>query len=254
MSTQRRWLVLGAGGRLGRALCTPERPHLLGVDRKGVDAADADAVLLALQFTGAFGALNLAAAADVARCEREPGWAYEGNVLTARGVALGACRAGKPFVHVSTDYVFGGQAPDLPNTRAPFWPSDRRDPVNTYGRSKAAGEVAVDGAMAGYLNPLGTVARMSFLTDPPGYGWVIGGVRVTKEWIGDAADRLDRFLVNGPTGASSTVHLTPARDTTLAALLHERYPDVPVVPYKEGSRRLPYHLPADLRLGGAWAG
>jgi dTDP-4-dehydrorhamnose reductase len=252
----RKWLVLGAGGRLGRVLCAG-RPHLLPVDRKGVDATDPDAVALALRFTDAYGVLNLAAAADVARCEREPEWAYLGNVLTARGVALGACRAGKAFVHVSTDYVFGESVPDLPGFHAPWCPGDRRDPVNAYGRSKLAGEDAVMGAVGanGQVYTRYAIARMSFLADPPGYGWVIGGVRVTKEWIDGAADRLARFLRDEAFGvAANMVHLVPERETTLDALLHERYPDVPVIPYEGGRKRLPYALPADLRLGGAWRG
>jgi dTDP-4-dehydrorhamnose reductase len=251
----RRWLVLGAAGRLGRVLCAG-RPHLLPVDRKGVDATDPDAVALALRFTGAYGVLNLAAAADVARCEREPEWAYLGNVLTARGVALGACRAGKAFVHVSTDYVFGHSDPDGPRIRAPWWPEDVKDPVNVYGRSKLEGERACRDAFLDDRNTRGAIARMSFLADPPGYGWVIGGVKVTKEWIDSAADRLARFLADPGLVIPGlrTVHLVPERETTLDALLHERYPDVPVIPYEEGRKRLPYALPADLRLGGAWRG
>lgn len=250
----RRWLVLGAGGRLGRVLCAG-RPHLIAVDRKGIDATDPEAVFQALRFTDAYGVLNLAAAADVARCEREPEWAYTGNVLTARGAALGACRAGKAVVHVSTDYVFGNADPDAPRYRAPWWPDDVKDPANVYGRSKLAGEEEVVGILAGWAYGRGAVARMSFLADPPGYGWVIGGVRVTKEWIDAAADRLATYLRAGAFGMTTrTVHLVTDRATTLDALLHERYPDVPVVPYDEGARRLPYRLPADLRLGGAWRG
>jgi dTDP-4-dehydrorhamnose reductase len=252
-----RWLVLGAQGRLGRRLCTPSRPWLIPLDRKAVDAVDADAIMLALRHTDAFGVLNLAAAADVARCEREPEWAYLGNVLTARGAAQGACRAGKAIVHVSTDYVFGEPDPDLgPNKRPPWGPNNPAVPVNVYGRSKLAGEDAVREILQGWSNPRGGIARMSFLADPPGYAWVIGGVRVTKEWIDTAAVRLARFLLDPGLVIPGlrTVHLVPNRDTTLDVLVHERYPEIPVIPYEEGRKRLPYALPADLRLGGAWRG
>lgn len=240
---KRRWLVLGAGGRLGRVLCTPARPWLLGVDRKHVDAADPDAVATALRFTDAFGVVNLAAAADVARCEREPEWAYLGNVVTARGASLGAEEAGRSLVQVSTDYVFGGG--EL--TNPPYFPRDIVEPVNVYGKSKFQAELHA----RRYARC--SIARMSFLADPPGYGWVIGGVRVTKEWIDSAAERLARFL-DRPNPNVGVFHLVPSTQTTLDALLHERYPDVPVVPYEEGRKRLPYALPADLRLGGAWRG
>jgi dTDP-4-dehydrorhamnose reductase len=254
--SDRRWLVLGAGGRLGRVLCSPERPWLIPADRRAVDATVPEAVHLALSMTGAYGVLNLAASADVARCEREPDWAYVGNVLTARGAVIAACGLGKPVVHISTDYVFGDGADGTGfEARPPWWPGDLKFPANVYGRSKLAGEEEAYRCTIPFPTRRLTVARMSFLADPPGYGWVIGGVRVTKEWIGDAADRLARFLQAEEFSASwRAVHLVPERATTLDALLHERYPEVPVIPYEEGRKRLPYALPADLRLGGAWRG
>lgn len=268
---RRVWLVLGAGGRLGRVLCTPERPWLVGVTRAQVNASDADEVCAAARFIDAAGVLNLAAAADVARCEREPGWAFEQNVLTVAGAARGSFLAGIGLVQVSTDYVFGDsdRAPDsLPRERAPWWPDSHRAPVNVYGQTKCAGE---DAMAWGVINARGRIteedymhwasksalARMSFLSDPPGYGWVIGGVRVTKEWIDSAAARLDRFVASMTVGtreSGTVVHLVTPKETTLDALVHERYPDVPVVPYEEGARRLPYRLPRDLRLGKPWAG
>ena len=257
MADPLRWLVLGAGGRLGRRLCTPARPWLVGVDRAHVDAAVPDAVLAAIRFVEPFGVLNLAAAADVARCERDPLCAFEGNVSTARGATMAAGRAGKPIVHVSTDYVFGNPRDPGPRGCPPWWPNDSVGPVNVYGRTKLAAEEEVRAVVRSWIDTRGTIARMSFLADPPGYAWVIGCVRVTKEWIDSAADRLAAFL-QAPTGAGTrgpglnVVHLVPDRDTTLDALVHERYPDVPVVPYAEAVGRLPYRLPADLRLGGAW--
>lgn len=268
--TRKKWLVLGAGGRLGKLLCTPERPWFVGVTRANVDATDADAVAAAARFVGAEGVLNLAAAADVARCERDPDWAFAGNVLATAGAARGAFLAGVGMVHVSTDYVFGDsdQSPDaLPRERAPWWPDSVRAAANVYGRTKAAGEDAMSWGLINarekvtsedYLHwaSKSAIARMSFLADPPGYGWVIGGVRVTKEWIDTAADRLDRFVASmpGKVKREAVVHLVTPKEKTLDALVRERYPDVPVVPYEEGVRCLPYRLPRDLRLGKPWTG
>lgn len=278
-----RWLVLGAGGRLGRVLCTPERPWLIPTTRANVDASDPQAIRAAVSIVGAVGVLNLAAAADVARCECDPAYAFEGNVQTTAAAVRGAFAAGVGLVQVSTDYVFGdsdASADALPVERAPWWPNSTRKPVNGYGKSKAAAEDAMAWALVRYRSkPIGSgfawketviseeeytnwasksaLVRMSFLADPPGYAWVIGGVRVTKEWIEPAADRLARFLVAKRKRIDATgtiVHLVTPKETTLDALVRERYPDVPVVPYEEGLRRLPYRIPRDLRLGGAWSG
>lgn len=270
--TRQKWLVLGAGGRLGRALCTPSRPWLVPTLRSYIDASIADRVCAAVKLIDAVGVINLAAAADVARCEREPEWAFEQNVLTVAGAARGAFLAGVGLVQVSTDYVFGESdtGPDaLPRDRAPWWPDSKRAPVNVYGRTKMLGEDAmawgvIDARSGGgrvteeeyhHWASKSAVVRMSFLADPPNYAWVAGGVRCTKEWVDQAARRLDHFVsvfVDPYRESGLVVHLVPERETTLDALVHERYPDVPVVPYEEAVRRLPYRLPRDLRLGKPW--
>ena len=56
----------------------------------------------------------------------------------APGFIAKACAARQlPLVHISTDYVFDGTA------RSPYQPEDKPAPLNVYGRSKLAGEIAV---------------------------------------------------------------------------------------------------------------
>jgi dTDP-4-dehydrorhamnose reductase len=59
------------------------------------------------------------------------------NALGARNVAVVAQELGARLVHISTDYVFGGEA-ELRTT--PYTEFDTPIPLSIYGKSKLAGE------------------------------------------------------------------------------------------------------------------
>jgi dTDP-4-dehydrorhamnose reductase len=82
--------------------------------------------------------LNAAAFTHVDRCEREPEAARRGNAI-APAVLARACAdaGGVRLVHVSTDYVFAGDA------RRPYREDDPPSPRSVYGRTKLDGERAV---------------------------------------------------------------------------------------------------------------
>ena len=61
------------------------------------------------------------------------------NAVAPGWVAQLCQRLGIPMVHVSTDYVFDGELP----TGQEYHPHHPTNPVNAYGRAKAAGERAV---------------------------------------------------------------------------------------------------------------
>lgn len=81
--------------------------------------------------------IHCAAWTDVDGCARDPERAYLVNALGTRHVALGCQQAGCPMVYISTNEVFDGRS-----TR-PYYEYDPPNPVNPYGRSKLAGEQAV---------------------------------------------------------------------------------------------------------------
>ncbi|MEJ6549433.1 sugar nucleotide-binding protein [Corynebacterium sp. USCH3] len=87
------------------------------------------------------------------------------NTTAPGELARAARRAGARFIHVSTDYVFSGGAPD----GGRGWrPDDPVHPANEYGRTKAEGEQAV-------LAAGGTVVRTSWVwsgPDAPGRDFV----------------------------------------------------------------------------------
>jgi dTDP-4-dehydrorhamnose reductase len=83
--------------------------------------------------------INCAAYSDVDGCERDLEGAMAVNAHGAGYLARAAERVGARVFHVSTDYVFDGEA------RTPYTEQDSTNPLSQYGRSKLEGERLVLG-------------------------------------------------------------------------------------------------------------
>ena len=136
-----RILVTGAAGQVGarvvEALDGPQH-EVLGATRDALDLADREQVE---QFVAEFApdaVVNTAAMTNVDACERDPERAFAVNALGVRHLAVATARRNAHLVHVSTDYVFDGEA-----TR-PYDEWDAVHPLSEYGRSKLGGEQEVE--------------------------------------------------------------------------------------------------------------
>ena len=176
------WLVTGAAGMLGRDLTAVLREtghQVTAAARSDLDVTDPAAVAGAV--AGHAVVVNAAAFTDVDGAEAAPDRAMAVNG-TAPGHLAGACRAaGAVLVHVSTDYVLPGDATE------PYPEDAAVGPVNSYGRSKLAGERAVLAA----LPDRGYVVRTAWLYGEHGRSFVstmlrLAGERDTVDVVDDA--------------------------------------------------------------------
>lgn len=78
--------------------------------------------------------INCAAMTAVDLCETEQEKAYKINALGPKYLAEGAEKSGAKLIHVSTDYVFDGEA------STPYTEEDTPNPTSAYGRTKQAGD------------------------------------------------------------------------------------------------------------------
>ncbi len=130
--------VIGSNGQLGSDLCRQlTSGQLIALAHSDVEITDISSVKRALQRCSPDIVINTAAFHRVDDCEDDPDKAFLINAIGARNVAVVAEEIGAKLVHISTDYVFGGE-PQARN--APYTEFDTPVPPNTYGRSKLAGE------------------------------------------------------------------------------------------------------------------
>ena len=117
--------------------------ELCAVDREELDLQDLAALEFFLREQRPRLIVNASAYTAVDRAEQEQELAFQINERAPRAMAEMANLLRAAFIHVSTDYVFDGEL------GRPYVESDATHPLNTYGRSKLAGEQAiqkVDGA------------------------------------------------------------------------------------------------------------
>ncbi len=132
-----RAIVTGAGGQLGRELVrsAPPEVELHALSRRELDLADPRGVERTIAELAPDLVVNAAAYTAVDRAEAEPERAFEVNADGVGRLAAAATRRGARLLHVSTDFVFGGERP------VPFAPEDEPAPRSVYGDSKRRGEV-----------------------------------------------------------------------------------------------------------------
>jgi dTDP-4-dehydrorhamnose reductase len=129
-------LITGASGMLGRDLtdvCADLDVRALG--KSDLDITRGRDVQQSL--SGVDVVVNCAAYTQVDQAEKDSDQAMAANAVGPKILAETCKSSGIRLIHLSTDYVFRGDA------TTPYAENSPRDPVSAYGRSKAAGEEAV---------------------------------------------------------------------------------------------------------------
>lgn len=153
--TVRRILVTGGDGQVGRELRRAHWPSGLVPhfpDRSALDLCDSASILTCLGSGEWVGVVNCAAYTAVDAAEDDVARAFQINAQGPAVLAEAAAHRDIPIVHLSTDYVFDG------TFDRPYRESDPVGPVNVYGASKLAGELAVRAA-----NPRSVVLRTAWV-------------------------------------------------------------------------------------------
>ena len=141
-------MLTGAAGQLGRALqqvLSPDTYELVLTDTAAavealnapataLDITDEAAVMRFVTETAPYAVINCAAYTAVDAQEKDVDLSYRINALGPRNLSVAAKAAGAKLVHISTDYVFAGDA------TVPYTEFDAPAPKSVYGKTKLAGE------------------------------------------------------------------------------------------------------------------
>jgi dTDP-4-dehydrorhamnose reductase len=212
------WLVTGAGGMLGRdvvRVATAAGIEVTALSRADLDITDPGAVITAVAAHDVV--VNCAAWTAVDDAESHEAEAFAVNAVGPATLARACAATGGRLVHVSTDYVFAGDA-DRP------YPEDAAIcPRSAYGRTKAAGEWAVRAELPGRHWILRTawlygehgrdfVATMAALERTRDTVDVVDDQHGQPTWSADVADRILAVITaRAPAG---TYHATSSGATT----------------------------------------
>ncbi|MGO3713197.1 dTDP-4-dehydrorhamnose reductase [Alcaligenes aquatilis] len=157
--------------------------HIL--PRADLDITDLKSIQQALERYRPDVLINTAAYTAVDKAESEPETAYLINALAPGLLAQTCAQRGISLIHISTDYVFDGQAAQ------PYAEDAPTGPMSVYGRSKLDGEQAVLAAL-----PSAVIVRTSWVFSQFGTNFLKTMLRLGRE-------RRELSIVNDQVGGPS---------------------------------------------------
>lgn len=186
-----RVLITGARGQVGTELVRlrPEWVKTITFDSQQLDISNARAVYKVIETEKPALIINAGAYTAVDRAESDQSRAYAVNGDGPVNLARAAEKIGIPFFHISTDYVFSG------NAQRPYQENSAVDPNTVYGRSKLMGEQGVVEACSQYI-----ILRTSWVFAAHGTNFVRNMLRLgdEKQHLRVVSDQC-----GGPTSAAS---------------------------------------------------
>ncbi len=150
-------LITGANGQLGNEMRIVARSsadryiftdvnQIEGVETTPLDITDIDAVRKIVAENGVNVIVNCAAYTNVDRAEEDVAMATLLNAQAPKNLAIAMKEVGGLLVHISTDYVFGGETYNTPCTE-----EQKGTPTGVYGATKLQGEQAVAASGCDYV-------------------------------------------------------------------------------------------------------
>ncbi|QWB21378.1 MULTISPECIES: dTDP-4-dehydrorhamnose reductase [Streptomyces] len=225
-----RWLITGAGGMLGRDVVeelTRRGEDVVGLDRSALDITRPEAVAAAVREHRPDLVVNCAAYTAVDDAETDEARALEINGAGPRALARACAAHDARLIHLSTDYVFDGEARTAP------YPEDHPPaPRTAYGRTKLAGERAVLEELPG----ASAVLRTAWLYGVHGTNFVrtmiglearrdtldvVDDQRGQPTWSADVAERIADLGPRLGPDAHGVFHATDAGEATWYELARE---------------------------------
>lgn len=220
-------LVFGKTGQVAselQRLAEDSTHSFVFLGRSEADFSNPNALLSAVKRHTPDAVINAAAYTAVDRAEEEEALALTVNAEAPTAIAMACSELEIPFIHISTDYVFSGSGTQC---RSPDGPTN---PINAYGRTKLAGELAIRKTGA-----LHAILRTSWVFSAHGNNFVKTMLRLseTRDELAVVGDQ-----IGGPTPASAiaTACVQIAENIKTSATYH--FSGAPDVSWAEFAREI----------------
>ncbi len=207
-------LVFGKDGQLGKAfqklfgaMHSPGM-QIQYIGRNQCDLSNSDALSHLLNQSEADLIINAAAYTAVDKAETEVDLAFAINAKAPELMAGYAVERGATFLHYSTDYVFDGSKKGF------YLEDDARKPLGIYGKSKAAGEEAIEKAFANSAQGQYAILRTS---------WVYGdGGNFIRTILRLAKEREELKVINDQYGVPTSAEWLAQESLNLVLDQHDK--------------------------------
>ena len=165
-------LIIGKIGQVGYELRRTVAPlgRVVAIDYPEIDLTDGASIRKWVRETAPAIVINAAAYTAVDKAETDEQRSQQINGLAPGILAEEAKRAGAWLVHYSTDYIFDG------TKQAPYVEDDLPNPLGAYGRSKLAGDQAVQQADGLHL-----IFRLCWVYGARGQNFMLTMMRLARE-------------------------------------------------------------------------
>jgi dTDP-4-dehydrorhamnose reductase len=165
-------LIIGKIGQVGWELRRTLSPigRIVAVDYPEIDLTDGASIRKWMRETRPGVVVNAAAYTAVDKAESEPEKCQQINGTAPGIIAEEAKSAGALMVHYSTDYVFDGTKDQ------PYVEEDAPNPLGAYGRSKLAGDRAIQQVDGAHL-----IFRLCWVYGARGQNFMLTMMRLARE-------------------------------------------------------------------------
>ena len=191
MSMTPKILITGKNGQVGWELQRALMPlgNITAIDRQKLDFADNDAIRQAVQHIQPDIIVNAAAYTAVDKAEEDTESAMQINGIAPGVLAEQAKQQGALLIHYSTDYVFDG------TKETAYTETDNPGPINTYGKTKLAGEQGIQSIACDHL-----IFRTSWVYGGRGNNFLLTMLKLMK-------DREGLRIIDDQTGTPTCARL-----------------------------------------------
>lgn len=193
-------LLFGKNGQVGWELNRSLQPlgEVVALGRDGADFSEPESLRQIVQDVNPDIIVNAVAYTAVDRAEEEEELAMKVNGVAVGVLAEEALKLDALLVHYSTDYVFDGTKTE------PYLEEDEPGPINAYGRTKLAGELAIQASGCDHL-----IFRTSWVYASRGHNFLLTMLRLAQE-------REELSIVSDQVGSPTSARLIA--DTSLLCI------------------------------------
>lgn len=261
-------LLLGANGQLGQDIqkIAPDNVEIEAITRNQLDISELNSISDFLANKSFDVLVNCTSYHKTDEVESNAKKAFDINAFAVKAMAKACENSGARFIHISTDYVFGGDKHDSPLTE-----NAMPAPLNVYGASKLMGENlakanCVDTVIFRVASLFGTAGASgkggNFVETMIRFGKEKGHLKVVNDQYMsptstlDIADILFKFLsANGPAGTYNVVNSGQASWYEFAKKIIEKsgvnatVDPVPATEYPTPALRPSYSVLSNKKVG-----